>query len=56
MGMFDPGIRSIVGDIGHRTDYSAAKAETLLGWKARPIEETVIDCAQSLIAKEKEKA
>ena len=53
MGLFDPGIRSIVGDIGHRTDYSAAKAETALGWKARPIEETIIDCANSLIAKEK---
>lgn len=53
MGIFDPGIRSIVGDIGHRTDYSAAKAETVLGWRSRPIEETIIDCANSLIAKEK---
>ena len=53
MGLFDPGIRSIVGDIGHETSYSAAKAESVLGWKARPIEETIADCANSLIAKEK---
>ena len=49
MGIFDPGVRSIVGQLGRRVEMSSEKAETLLGWSPRPVEETVVDCAQSLI-------
>lgn len=49
MAIFDPGIRSIVGQLGHRTDVSSEKAKTLLGWSPRPTPETIIDCAQSLL-------
>ncbi len=49
MGIFDPGIRSIVGQLGRRTDVSSEKAKTLLGWSPRPTPETIIACAQSLI-------
>lgn len=49
MAIFDPGIRSIVSQLGRRTEVSSAKAKALLGWSPRPIGETIVDCAQSLI-------
>jgi dihydroflavonol-4-reductase len=49
MALVDPGIRSIVGQLGRRTEISSEKAKTLLGWSPRPTQETIIDCAQSLI-------
>ena len=49
MALFDPGIRSIVGQLGRRTDISSEKAKALLGWSPRPTPETIVDCAQSLI-------
>jgi dihydroflavonol-4-reductase len=49
MARFDPGLRSVVGDLGKRTDYSTEKAHNLLGWSPRPIEQTIVDCANSLI-------
>jgi nucleoside-diphosphate-sugar epimerase len=47
--LFDPSLRSIVGDLGERTDYSHAKATTQLGWTPRPLEDSVADCARSLL-------
>jgi nucleoside-diphosphate-sugar epimerase len=49
MALFDPGIRSIVGQLGRRTEISSEKARTLLGWSPRPTQDTIVDCAQSLI-------
>jgi nucleoside-diphosphate-sugar epimerase len=49
MGLFDPGVRSIAGQLGQRVELSSAKAEATLGWSPRPVEETIVDCAQSLI-------
>jgi nucleoside-diphosphate-sugar epimerase len=49
MAIFDPGVRSIVGQLGRRTDLSSERARTQLGWSPRPIEETVVECAQSLL-------
>jgi nucleoside-diphosphate-sugar epimerase len=49
MGMFDPSIRSIVGDLGESPAYSAEKAKTALGWQPRPIEDSIADTAQSLV-------
>ena len=49
MAMFDPGLRSVVGDLGQRVDYSNEKAHTRLGWSPRPTEETIVDCARSLM-------
>jgi nucleoside-diphosphate-sugar epimerase len=51
MGLFDPGVRSIVGQLGRKQEYSSAEAEELLGWVPRPIEETIVDCARSMIDK-----
>lgn len=49
MGIFDPSIRSIARDLGKRTDYSRAKAERILGWTPRDVDDTVEDTARSLI-------
>jgi dihydroflavonol-4-reductase len=50
MGIFDPGIRSIVGQLGEKVEVSSEKAQTLLGWSPRPVEETIVDCGRSLAA------
>lgn len=52
MARFDPGLRSVVGDLGRRRTFSAEKAKARLGWSTRPVEETIVDCAQSLIRRE----
>lgn len=49
MGLFDPGIRSIVGDLGKRIELSSEKARTRLDWSPRPVEDTIAECAQSLV-------
>lgn len=51
MAIFDPGIRSILGQLGRKTELSSEQAKTRLGWTPRPTEDTVVDCAQSLIDK-----
>jgi nucleoside-diphosphate-sugar epimerase len=52
MALFDPAVRSIVGDLGKKVELSSEKARTVLGWSPRPVEETIVDCAQSLIARQ----
>jgi nucleoside-diphosphate-sugar epimerase len=49
MGLFDPSIRGVVGQLGRKQEYSSAEAEELLGWAPRPIEETIVDCARSML-------
>jgi dihydroflavonol-4-reductase len=49
MGLFDPGVRSIVGQLGRKQEYSSERAEELLGWAPRPIDETIAECARSMI-------
>lgn len=49
MGLFDPAIRTITGDLGQRTEYTSAKARTMLGWAPRPVEDAIEDTARSLI-------
>jgi dihydroflavonol-4-reductase len=49
MGLFDPGIRSVTGQLGRKQEYSSARAEELLGWAPRAIDETTADCARSMI-------
>jgi dihydroflavonol-4-reductase len=48
MGVFDPGVRSIVNQLGKQLTYSNEKAERLLDWSPRPVEETIVECARSL--------
>lgn len=49
MGLFDPSIRSIAGQLGRKTTLSSEKAESALGWSPRPTEETIVETAESLI-------
>ena len=50
VALFDRDLRAVTADLGHKRTFSSAKAQSLLGWKPRPMEETVLDCARSLIA------
>jgi dihydroflavonol-4-reductase len=49
MAIFDPAVRTIVGELGEQTTYSADKAISRLGWAPRPVEDSIAECAQSLI-------
>ena len=49
-GLFDKDLGSVTPSLGHKHDYSSAKAQRILGWQPRPLEETILDCANSLIA------
>jgi dihydroflavonol-4-reductase len=46
---FDPELRQIVGQLGKRSEFSSEKARTTLGWSPRPVEDTIADCADSLL-------
>ena len=48
-GLFDKDLGSVAPGLGVKHDYTSAKAQSLLGWRPRPLEETVLDCAKSLI-------
>jgi len=49
MALFDGNVRSIVGDLAKRSWFSSEKARTTLGWSTRPIEDSIEDCARSLL-------
>src|SRR5262249_35407368 len=48
--IFDKQLGSVTPSLGKRHDFTSAKAQRLLGWRPRPMEETLLDCARSLIA------
>jgi dihydroflavonol-4-reductase len=50
MSLFDGGLRSIVGDLGKAAYYSSAKARERLGWQPRPVEDSIADTGESLLA------
>jgi dihydroflavonol-4-reductase len=49
MALFDPGIRSVVGGLGKRSELSSEKARSKLGWTPRPLEDSITETAESLI-------
>jgi dihydroflavonol-4-reductase len=49
MGLFDKSARSVIGDLGKRSWYSSEHARTKLGWTTRPVEDSIEDCARSLL-------
>jgi hypothetical protein len=49
-GLFDRDVGSVAGSLGRKRDYSSAKAQDMLGWRPRPAQDTVLDCARSLVA------
>ena len=50
MALIDPSVRSVAGELGHKTTYSLENARWRCGWSPRPVRESVVDCARSLIA------
>ena len=50
MSLFDRELTFITPRLGRKRDFTSAKAQNLLGWRPRPIEETVLDCGRSLVA------
>jgi nucleoside-diphosphate-sugar epimerase len=49
MSLFDAGLRSILPELGKRRAYSGQKARRVLGWSPRAVEDTIVDCARSLL-------
>ena len=47
--LVNPGFRSIKNEIGKVRHSDASHAEKVLGWKTRPVEESIADCGRSLI-------
>ncbi len=50
MGLFDPSVRMIVGDLGLHPEFSNERAREELGWSPRPLEDSIADTGRSLIA------
>jgi nucleoside-diphosphate-sugar epimerase len=49
MALFDGSVRSVVSELGKQSWFSSEKARTTLGWTTRPVEDSIEDCARSLI-------
>ncbi|MEM7779909.1 MAG: NAD-dependent epimerase/dehydratase family protein [Pseudomonadota bacterium] len=49
LSLFNAGIRSIKSELGKSRVCDASHAKERLDWKTRPAEESIIDCAKSLI-------
>lgn len=49
LSLFNAGIRSIKSELGKSRHCDVSHAKERLGWETRPAEESVVDCAKSLI-------
>ncbi|MGH2975759.1 MAG: NAD-dependent epimerase/dehydratase family protein [Solirubrobacterales bacterium] len=49
LGLFDPSVRAFTNDLGKKVALSSEKARMKLDWQPRPVEETVAECARSLL-------
>ena len=47
--LFNPLAKTIVGELGSVRNMDVSHAKAVLGWSARPAEESIVDCARSLI-------
>jgi nucleoside-diphosphate-sugar epimerase len=50
VALFDKELGAVTPSLGKKHDYSSAKAQSLLGWRPRAAEDTILDTARSLIA------
>lgn len=48
--LFDKEVKGQIHELGRVRPVSSAKAEAMLGWRCRPLEETIADTAESLFA------
>ena len=49
LALFMPAAKQLLGEIGRTRATSSAHAQSVLGWNPRPPQESIIDCARSLI-------
>ena len=49
LALFMPAAKQLIGEIGRTRSTSSAHAQAVLGWQPRPPEQSIIDCARSLI-------
>ncbi len=49
LAVFDGSLRSVVSDLGQESWVSSEKARSTLGWTTRPVQDSIEDCARSLI-------
>jgi nucleoside-diphosphate-sugar epimerase len=49
LSLRDPELRSVVRELNQKRIVSSDKAQRLLEWRPRPVEETLVDCAMSLV-------
>ncbi len=49
LALFMPAAKQLLGEVGRTRATSSAHAQSVLGWQPRPPEESIIDCARSLI-------
>jgi dihydroflavonol-4-reductase len=47
--LFNPMAKAVVGELGSVRNMDCSHAKAVLGWVARPAEESIVDCARSLI-------
>ena len=50
LSLFNPGVASIKNELGKTRHVDASHAHERLGWQTRPEEDSIVDCAKSLIA------
>jgi dihydroflavonol-4-reductase len=51
LAIFDPSVRTIVNQLGKKLAYSSEKSRATLGWSPRTVEESVVETAESMVAK-----
>jgi nucleoside-diphosphate-sugar epimerase len=49
LALFDASARSVIGNLGKQSWFSSENARTRLGWTTRPVEDSIEDCARSLL-------
>ncbi|MHB8528796.1 MAG: SDR family oxidoreductase [Caulobacteraceae bacterium] len=50
VALIDPDLRTVTPGLGRRREFTSAKAREVLGWRPRTAEETIVGCAESLVA------
>ncbi|MGI5498863.1 SDR family oxidoreductase [Lentzea sp. CA-135723] len=50
LAMVNPAMRSLRPQLGHDFNATSAKAQRVLGWRPRPIEDSIAETAESLLA------
>ena len=49
LALFMPAAKQLIGELGRTRATSSAHAQQVLGWQPRPPEQSIVDCARSLI-------